>query len=288
MSAVNDPREPGPTPRVLSRLRERVPDGAVPAVARLRAEIQGLTPGGRRRSLEQMTFLTETTRTPTEIADVARRHRRFHAWHAEVRWHPALVSDVEIRRIDILRRFKLDGAPCILNFLHHGPFDGAFAALGHEGIDIDVVITPRAFEADSPDFLKQIQSVIEGGGSRTHDVRHGSAGIRTLLDQNRIVGLASDVKGQTEARFAHRRVRCSAGAARLAHATGTPIVVMTCSRDGTGSRPVFELSDPWQPDSFTDPLALLQALLDHHTDSVLRWPEAYDQPLDRFVPLDAG
>ena len=64
-----------------------------------------------------------------------------------------------------------------------------------------------------------------------------------------------------------------------------PVVPMTARRDDDGSA-YFQLGAPLRPPDHADPTELLTALLSRHEGPVLDWPEAYDDPLSKWVVPD--
>ena len=105
-----------------------------------------------------------------------------------------------------------------------------------------------------------------------------------LLQSGEVVGIASDVPGHTPVRFVGRDVVGSYGAARLAAATDSPVVVMTSEPGPAG--PEIRLHEPIEPRDFGSANELLQAMLTIHEEAIVEWPEAYDLPLSRWTLTD--
>jgi lauroyl/myristoyl acyltransferase len=97
------------------------------------------------------------------------------------------------------------------------------------------------------------------------------------------VAIASDMPGRTETTFLGRSVRSASGAARLAVDTGAVIVPVTSHRAGQRYR--YRLEDPIHVAAADDYRRVLGRIMAAHEPAVLAWPEAYERPLRRFLPV---
>lgn len=263
--------------------RRAVPDSWVPAVAGARARVDRRRPSQRENARRQVEFLLGASDVPREDVDRAvAEYIDYSAWRAESRWHVGIGTAMRVEGLAGLRALHDRREPCILNFIHHGPWEGALASIARLGVILHVVVTARMMEPDGPEFLHQVARVGTSTGNQVLDVRDGVPGILKAFGEGKIVGIASDVKGETTARFMGREVKCVFGTPYLAFKRDVPVVTMTIRRDERGE-PYALLTDPWYAADFDDAGAMHQAILDHHADAVAAWPAAYDQPLDRFV-----
>lgn len=268
------------------RLRARVPQWLLPLVWWLRARVDWLRGSVREDARAQMRFLLEHGRPDADLDQVARAYVRYQARRGELRWHPDLITGLPVDGIERLVAARDRGRGVVLNFVHHGYYDGAFPSIGRLGAPAHIVVYPYMLEPDCPLWLRQHVVVGRMNGGNPVSAAVGTEGLAGLLERGEIVALASDVPGRTPLRFAGREVLGSYGAARLATHTGAPVVVMTSEEDDRG-RPVIRLHEPLEPAEFESPAALLDAMLAIHEDVVLRWPEATDLPLSRWGTVGA-
>ncbi len=116
---------------------------------------------------------------------------------------------------------------------------------------------------ESPAWLRQHVSIVRDAGNHPVPATIGSTGCRALLAAGDVVALATDVSGSSSVNFLGQQRRGSSGAARVAAATGSPVVVLTAHcLDGTLG---LRVSEPVDPGDFTDPEALLAYLARRRT-----------------------
>lgn len=261
------------------------PPVVVPAVAGLRARRAAASQPELAMAKLHMRFLLERTRPDADLDAAAKQYLAWMAWRDEARWHPRLITRQPVAGLTHLTEVRT-GA--ILSFMHHGQYDGVFASLARLGVRLQVVANPRHLDASAPAWLRQQIKLVARGGNAVIPVTAGSLEMRDRLKSGAIIAIASDVAGRTPVSFAGRRVIGSAGAARIAWATGRPIVVMT-SHPGDGTRTRLQLHEPLHPADFSSAEDLLAASLLTHEGAVLAWPEAHDQPSRRFaIPGSEG
>jgi lauroyl/myristoyl acyltransferase len=188
---------------------------------------------------------------------------------------------VGMEHMDQARR---DGRGLMLNFVHHGTYEGAFASLSRLGAPPHMIVYPYMVRDDAPRWLKQHMRVACMGGGVRVSADVGSQGIIDLLNQGKIVAVASDVPGRTPLRFVGRDVLGSFGAARIAADAGAPVVVMSYELDEQG--PYVRLHEPLEPKDLADPKALLEEMLARHEKVVVQWPELTDLPLSRWGKVE--
>ena len=270
----------------LARLRGRVPRALVPLVVAARFRVAWSRTAVRVDARAQMRFLLEHTRPDADLDAVAREYVRYQLRRGELRWHPELITGLRVEGLEHLLAERARGRGVILNFVHHGYYDGAFPSLARLGARCHMVVYPYMLEDDAPLWLRQHVKVGTSGGGVAVSAAVGNDGITALLRRGETVAIASDVPGRTPLRFVGREVLGSFGAARLAADTGSPVVVMTSEEDRHG--PVIRLHEPLEPERFGSPRALLGRMLEIHEAALVRWPEATDLPLSRWGTLPAA
>jgi lauroyl/myristoyl acyltransferase len=233
-----------------------------------------------------MRFLLEHTRPDADVEAVARAYVRYQARRGELRWHPELLTSLRVDGIGYLLGARSSGRGVLLNFMHHGYYDGAFPSVARLGAPVHMVVYPYMLEPDAPVWLQQHVRVGTANGGTAVSNAVGTEGLLDLLRQGKVLAIASDVPGRTPVKFVGREVLGSFGAARLAAEAGSPLVVMTSEEDERG--PFIRLHEPLDPAEFDTPQSLLAAILAIHEDVVLRWPEATDLPLSRWGTPEAG
>jgi lauroyl/myristoyl acyltransferase len=227
-----------------------------------------------------MRFLLEHARPDADLDAAARAYVRYQARRGELRWHPELITSLRVEGMDNLVAARARGRGVVLNFVHHGYYDGAFPSIARLGVPTHMVVYPYMLESDAPTWLRQHVKVAQMNGGNAVSAAVGTDALLDLLRRGEVVALASDVPGRTPLRFAGREVLGSFGAARLAVSAGAPVVVMTSEETGGG--PIIRLHDPLNPAAHATPQGLLERMLAIHEAVQLRWPEATDLPLSRW------
>jgi lauroyl/myristoyl acyltransferase len=266
--------------RAAARLRASVPTPLLPALWGLRTRLAWRNEAVREDARAQMRFLLENTGSDADLDEVARAYVRYQARRGELRWHPELLLGLRVEGMEHVFAAKAQGRGVLLNFIHHGYYDGGFPSIARLGAPGHIVVYPYMLEPDAPLWLQQHVRIGSANGGTAVSAAIGTEGLADLLEQNNVVAIASDVPGRTPIKLFGREVLGSFGAARLPMATGSPVVVMTSEEDEHG--PYIRLHEPLQPDEFGTPQALLEAMFAIHEEVVLRWPEAYDLPLSRW------
>ena len=269
-----------PTVTTSMRIRRAVPGWVAPAAVALRSRARRRDPEVLTDARAQMEHLLAAVR-PEAVLVAANAYVERQIWRSELRYQPRRIAQQPIEGLGHLQAARRAGRGVVLNFLHHGHYEGACASVAHAGEPMRVVVDPLMLSHDSPAWLRQHVSVVRDGGNDPVPSTLGSAGCRSMLAAGDVVALASDVLGSSAVQFLGQERRGSSGAARIAISAGSPIVVMTAHRvDGTMG---LRLSEPVEPGDFQTPEALLGHLLGLHEGPVLDWPEAYDQPLKRWA-----
>ncbi|WP_036570193.1 hypothetical protein [Nocardioides sp. URHA0032] len=272
--------------QIAARIRARVPTAMLPALVAARARAAWLRPVAREDAVAQMRFLLEHTRPGADLDAIARAYVRYQARRGELRWHPELLTSLRVDGIGFLLGARSAGRGVLLNFVHHGYYDGGFPSIARRGAPAHMVVYPYMLEPDAPLWLQQHIRIGTANGGTAVSAAVGTAGLLDLLREGQVLAIASDVPGRTPMKFVGREVLGSFGAARLAAEAGAPVVVMTSEEDERG--PVIRLHEPLDPADFDTPQALLEQMLAIHEDVILRWPEATDLPLSRWGSLEAG
>jgi lauroyl/myristoyl acyltransferase len=267
------------TELTIGRLRGRVPGALLPTIVDARARLAWRSEAVRRNAREQMRFVVEHTRPDLDLETVARDYVRFQALRGEIRWRPQ--DDLEVVGLHHLTSARDAGRGVVLSFMHHAFFERGFASLGRLGIQPEIVTYGYMLRDDAPGWLQQHVAIATSTGARTLAAEGGADEMARTLSAGAVLAIASDVPGRTPLRFCGRDVVGSFGAARLATATGSPVVVMTSERRDDG-RPRIVLHEAFEPEAFPDPHKLLEATVAVHEDAQVRWPEAVDLPLSRW------
>jgi lauroyl/myristoyl acyltransferase len=264
----------------VGRIRSSIPRWLLPLVVGVRFRLAWSRAAVREDARAQMRFLLEHTRQDADINAVARDYVRYQVRRGELRWHPEMITSLRVDGIEHLLAARDEGRGVLLNFVHHGYYDGAFPSIARYGVRCRMVVYPYMLEPDAPLWIKQHVALACTGGGTPVSAAVGNDGITDLLRQGEVVAIASDVPGRTPLSFVGRDVLGSFGAARLATDTNSPVIVMTSEEDTDG--PFIRLHEPFEPKRYQAPKELLQALLVIHESRQVRWPEATDLPLSRW------
>lgn len=272
---------------VASVARRSVPAPAVPTLVRARTRRALRDPDEMATARHHMGFLLGTARLRFDLEAAARRYVAWTKWRGEARLHDEIVSRPQrFEGLDHLLRCT-NGA--LVSFVHHGQYDGAFAAYERAGLRLDVIFRQASLAPDAPEFIRRHLEVV-ARHAHVFGTDEGMAGIVERLHQGRLVAVGSDIAGSTPVRFVGRDLRVASGVARAAFTTGKPVVVVTAHHDGDGDefQPFLRAHPPLLPPDFGDHRALLQLLLTIHEAAVLDWPEAYESPATYWGhPADA-
>lgn len=266
--------------RVVARLRTALPTALLPLVVGLRYRLAWTRAAVRADARAQMAFLVERSLPDVDLDAAARAYLRYQAWRGELRWHPELITALRVEGLEHLLAARGLGRGVMLNFVHHGYYDGAFPSLARHGVQSRMMVHPYMVREDAPTWLRQHLAVASIGGNLPVSSEVGTDGILALLADGEVVAIASDVPGRTPLRYAGRDVLGSFGAARIAAEAGAPVVVMTSEEDADG--PFIRCHEPLRPELFDSPRELLEKMLAIHESVQLRWPEAADLPLSRW------
>ncbi|MCW2762625.1 MAG: hypothetical protein JWR85_2826 [Marmoricola sp.] len=260
--------------------RRRFPTRLLPLLVRVRFLVAWSLPSVRADARVQMRFLLEHTQPDADLDAVARAYVKRMIWRGEMRWHPESVTLQRVVGFEHLVAARDLGRGVILNFMHHGYYEGFCPPLATRGVTSYMVGYAHIFGDGAPGWLRQNLRVSSTGGNTPISVGIGTQGIVDLLNEGHVVTLASDVPGRTPVTFAGRELMGSFGAARIAATTGSPVVLMTSEIDDHGT--FIRIHDPLHPAAFDSPRELLDEMLARHERVVLKWPEGVDVPLSRW------
>jgi lauroyl/myristoyl acyltransferase len=265
---------------MLATARRWTPDPLVRLLIAARTRRGLADPAMLDRGRREMRFVLGDDAPDAEVEAAARRYVGQWFARAELRWRPRMMT-MPVRGIDRLEGARALGRGVLLNFSHHGYYEGAIGSVALAGVPQVSINDTKYLRDDCPDSRRQNLVLSELGGNRLEFTDLGYAGILALVRSGEVVTLASDVAGTTPVRFLGRDLLGSSGAARIATAADAPVVVMTTRRDERRRRYV-QLGEPLLPADFATVEDLLAAMLTQHEDAVRAWPEAYDSPLSRW------
>jgi len=275
--------------RLALAARRGIPASVVPGFVQMRALVSWMTPSLRRDAMEQMRFVLGHAVSDAVITDKARAYVRRMTWRAESRWHPELIDRQPVTGMTHLEALADSGEGGLVSIAHHGD-DAKFPSMRTSKVQFDTLSTPDAFKPDAPAWLRQ-QFAVNSRGGPIHDVSGGSAMVRQLLADGRLVTVAFDVPGSTPMRVFGRDLLGAAGALRVAYAMNAPIILVTSHPNRQAAHLCARLSvaPPLLPNSFDEFDDLLEAVVRHHEAAIVAWPEAYDEPMSRWVkPTQPG
>jgi lauroyl/myristoyl acyltransferase len=272
--------------RAVNSLRRVAPSSSLPALVRVRARRAGRRPALWADAQTQMRFVVGDDQPDEMIDRLASAYVKRMVWRGESRWHPKLVTRQQIVGLEHLRTLQRAGTGFIVNFVHHGDYEGLSPSLAWAGIPTHALATSEMFAKDQPAWLRQQARVITfNEGVTLLDVALGSTGIREVLDSGGAVAIATDVPGRTPIRFLGHDVHLASGSARIALDAKVPVAVVTAHpnpADPDGCA-VLEVDEPLRPDNFESVEDLLEVMVRRHEEAFMAWPEAAEYPLRRLT-----
>jgi lauroyl/myristoyl acyltransferase len=269
---------------MLQGVRGLVPARLVPGLVRRRVRGVWADPLYRARHEAEMEFLLGCSERAGEVPELARAYTEQGMLRTWMRWQPRAITRQEVRGAEWLTSRRDLSRPLVLSFMHHARYDGMFASLARHGADLRILTLADALEADAPTQIRQHVRVVRRGGTML-PTTGGTGAVLAALQPGVTLAIASDVAGQTPVEFLGRRVLGSSGAARIAVATDSPVVLVTSHREGEGH--YLQVHPPLEPSAFGGWEELLAEILSRHGEAVLAWPEALDNPLHRWGALEA-
>lgn len=273
----------GVVDELVHRVRRLIPVRALPGIARRRVDTLWGDEEYRAAQEAHMRYLLEYTVRAPEIPALAREYAEFAVLRGYRRWNPGHLTRQPVQGIEWLTTKRDPDRGVLLNFMHHGQYDGMFPSLARAGVAVHAVVAPEAFDPTSHIQLRQhfkVASMLPATTLVPASV--GTAGLVELLEKRAVLAIASDVAGRTPITFLGRSMLGSFGAARLATETNSPVVLVTSHRGADGN-PWLQVHEPIEPSDFADPGDLLAEIIRRHEPAILAWPAAYDSPYRRLA-----
>jgi lauroyl/myristoyl acyltransferase len=266
----------------VQHVRSLIPVSALPALAKRRVDALYQDDAFRASQEAEMQFLLENTERAGEIPELSRAYTEFALLRGYRRWHPRHLTHQPVSGLEWLTTKRDPDRGVLLSFLHHAQYDGMFSSLGRQGVEMQAVVAPEAFDPATDVQLRQHYKVVASHKAVTLiPTSVGSAGLADVLKQKQVLAIASDVAGGTAVQFLGRELRCASGAPRFAIQTNSPVVIATSHRQEDGS-PRIQVHEPIEPGDFSEPADLLAEIMRRHEPAVLAWPEAFDSPYGRL------
>lgn len=119
--------------RLPARAVRRVPERWVGSLVKVRLRRALSDPHELEVARDQMTFLLEHGDPSADIEAAAPRYVERMTWRAELRYHPELITHQPVTGIEHVLATSGPTGGLIINFMHHGQFDGAFGSLSAPG-----------------------------------------------------------------------------------------------------------------------------------------------------------
>ncbi len=113
-----------------------------------------------------MALLLEESVPGADVEAAARRYVRRQAFRGELRWHQSLISNPRIEGVEHLRSAYAEGRGVLLNYLHHGHWEGTFAGLSQTIAPVYCLAFPKLVD-DSliPAWLQQHARICTDAGA---------------------------------------------------------------------------------------------------------------------------
>lgn len=261
------------------RLRRAAPHSVTRAVIAARTWRSRRQAASVDQARREMAHLIEAVR-PDDVERAAHEYHYWHAWRAEMRYHPKRTTNQQIEGLDHLAAARRSGRGVMLSFLHHGQYEAALAAIACASQPMAVLTHPMILSDDAPIFLRQHLSVLRLGGNVAVSAAVGSGGVKQILADGHVVAIAADVPSRSRVHFLGKDRLASSGLARIAHDRRCPVVTLTAHCEAGELH--LQVHEPVPARDFSTPEALMRFLLKQHESAVLAWPEGYHQPLLRW------
>jgi lauroyl/myristoyl acyltransferase len=232
-----------------------------------------------------MQYLVGKTRRRSETDALAHRYVFMQLQLSALLWRPWLTTRQPVANLGPLLAAQERGRGLILNFVHHGQFDGIFGSLSSYGVRANIAGGPEWFAPDRSRADERLRRNTEVGGARLFNVAEsGYRGMAEILRSGCVLALASDMPGHTEMMVLGRRVLGSSGAARLATELRVPIFPIHARQ--AGSFQYLEVGELIDPSGVADWRQVQGEIARRHEHAILEWPEAMYSPLNRWRPGD--
>lgn len=258
------------------RVQRLVPHRLAVAAGWLRGRLWWHTQGKRReKALRDMRQLLSGVGREREARIAARDHLVEVSVKQLIPWRPWMFDGATVGGLEHLNRAVARGGGAVLVSVHLGPYSVRPLALrGHR---LNVVLDRQAFRQPFLGVaglrrLTILRNVLEVGGTPIGPPRAYEQ-LKAALERGEVAALSFDVPGSHSTPFAGRRAHVRTGAARLALATGAPLVPGLVRR--RGHRLHVQLHPPMVPEDFAGVDELIAYLADLFAKEILARPGEY-------------
>jgi hypothetical protein len=266
---------------LVSRLRRRgvpragpAPVGVAAAAAFARMSWVARAPA-RARALSWAEVVLGPTAPRGDVKRLARQHLIDWTVNSELAWRPWLGRTMRVDGVEHLDAAIRAGRGAVVGYPHFGPQLLLIQAFCARGIRPYLVAggersgVLRGAYGGWREFQRRKR---EEAGCRTVWPGGAFSVAQALLERGEVVVVSWDVRGQSEVELLGQPARASAGAARLAAATGAPLLQGLVWREG--ARAIGRIGSPLEPADDAD--TLLRALAaDYDRELRKRLPQAH-------------
>ena len=248
-----------------------LPDPVALRLAALRGWVEWFVVPRRRA---EALALTRAVRG-VDSTSFARRRLIEDAVRAELQWRPGTYRRIAVEGYERFEAARAESdAGVILANLHAGPFLGLAHALAARGVKLYLpggTWGGPPFNGLRGRWIATQNRWIQKAGCRWVPVGGSYPILQALLERGETVLMAVDVPGNLQVELAGRPARVRTGIARLALATGSPILPIVTLRRGW--RFVGTIGEPIDPRRFEDPARLTRHLVAVQSPVFLREAE---------------
>jgi hypothetical protein len=215
-----------------------IPDRGAIAIASLMGTAQWLfSKRLRTEALQYMSLLLEGTARSHEARSLARRHLIESSARGILFWRLRMLGRARLDGASTLTQLERRGAGCILVVSHLGANSlGQTQPLLREGCRLHVVggewLFTERFDGYEGHRAVSLRRTVEEAGGRWIRPNGAYALCEALLRRGEFLLIAFDVPGSHETTFLAKQAWVPSGFARLAMATGAPIVPIAAGREG--------------------------------------------------------
>lgn len=256
------------------RGRQLMPAAATPLLVRARVARAVRDPARVADARAEMELLIGAVRPEADFDALAQDYLRAIRWRLEARWKPYRWQ----RAVPVEGIGNLDGiGGAVLSFLHHGACDTVGTSFREHGHVTHAITHARFFEPGNTDRHDRSRIEYANRFGTMFSAAEGLDGIVTRLREGKLIFVAPDQPGSTEADFLGRRRRGSSGSVRAALMASCPVVVISSWQDDEGGWRL-RVHEPLRPEDYPDVPAMQAAMLKAHEPAVLATPEWYETP----------
>jgi lauroyl/myristoyl acyltransferase len=262
---------------------------AVATVRARAARIWAQSTVKREHAIRSMEFVVGTTDWAGEVEQLAKRWIFESLKRDELTWRAWQTTRFEVEGTEIFDLARRQGRGAILSFFHHGQHGGLFGSLARRGVITHVAVLPSLIGGDpGPGYQglrrKQHIATARTGGAVMFAAKGGMDHMREMLNEGKVVALASDLPGSLPFTMLGRRVSGGSGAARLAAELDVPLIPVTAWQRGTLQS--YKVGTPIEPGECDGLEGIQQAIADAHAPAIMAWPEGLMAPFERWRAVD--